>query len=88
MFFLFIFCMSSVLGTVWKVLLISTVARTVRRASFGAFRPSCMCCVSVVRSDVVELLAMKRVMSHVWCIFGRDQPLNYLRGLQKRDTGL
>ena len=46
--------MRSILGTVLKVLLMSIVARSVRCAGFGAFRPSCMCCVSVVRSVVIE----------------------------------
>ena len=51
--------MSSVLGTVSKAILMSIVARSVQCAGFGAFRPSCMCCVSVVRSVVVECLALK-----------------------------
>ena len=59
MLVLFIFCISSVLGTVSKALLMSTVARSVRNAGFGAFRPSCMCSVTVVRSVAVECLALK-----------------------------
>ena len=59
MLVLFIFCMSSLIGTLPKALLMSIVARIVRFAGFGAFRPSCMCCVSVVRSIVVECLAVK-----------------------------
>ena len=51
--------MSSVLGTVSKALLMSIVARSVLWAGFGAFRPSCMCCVSVVRNVVVECLEAK-----------------------------
>ena len=50
--------MSSVPGTVSKALLMSIVTRSVRFAGFGAFRPSCLCCVSVVRSVVVECLAL------------------------------
>ena len=41
------------LGTISKVLLISTVARSVQCAGFGALRPLCVFCVSVVRSIVV-----------------------------------
>ena len=59
MLLLFIFCVSSVLGTVSKTLLMSITARSVRCAGFGAFRLSCMCCVSVVRSVVVKCLAVK-----------------------------
>ena len=51
--------MSIVLGTVSKALLMSIVASSVRCAGLGAFSPSCMCCVSVVRSVVVECLALK-----------------------------
>ena len=51
--------MSSVLGTVSKALLMSIVAKSVRCTGFGAFRPSCMCCVCVVRSVVVECLPLK-----------------------------
>ena len=51
--------MSSVLGTVSKALLMSIVARSIRCAGSGAFRPSCMCCVSAVRRIVVECLALK-----------------------------
>ena len=46
--------MSRVRGTVSKALLMSIVANRVRCAGLGLFRPSCMCCVSVVRSVVVE----------------------------------
>ena len=59
MLVLFIFCMSSVLVTVSKALLMSIVTRSIRCVGFDAFRPSCMCCVSVVRSVVVECLALK-----------------------------
>ena len=48
--------MNSVLGPVSKALLMSIVARSVRCVGFGAFKPSCMC---VVRSAVVECLALK-----------------------------
>ena len=51
--------MSSVLGTVSKALLMSIAARSIRCAGFGAFRPSYMYCVSVVRSFVVEYLVLK-----------------------------
>ena len=51
--------MSSVLGTVSKASLMSIVARGVRGASFGAFRSSCICSMSVVRNVVVECLALK-----------------------------
>ena len=48
-----IFCVSSVLGTVLKALLISIVARSVLCGGLGMFKPSCIYCVSVVRSVVV-----------------------------------
>jgi len=51
---------SSVRGTVSKALLMSIVAKSVRSAGFGVFRPSCMCCVSMVRSVVGKCLALKR----------------------------
>jgi len=54
-----IFCMSNVRGTVSKALLMSIVARSVLCAGLGIFRPSCMYCVSVVRSVVVECKALK-----------------------------
>lgn len=54
-----IFCMSNVRGTVSKALLMSIVAKSVLCAGLGMFRPSCMCCVSVVRSVVVECKALK-----------------------------
>ena len=85
MLMLFILCISSVLDTVSKVLLMSIVARSVRCAGFGAFRPSCMCYVSVVRSVVVEFLALKpccvgeRGMSGVMRF--RMSPSRILRGL-------
>ena len=56
---LFILCMSSVLRTVSKALLMSHVARIVRCAGFGAFRPWCIRRVSAVGSIVVESLALK-----------------------------
>ena len=37
----------------------SSVPGTVSKAGFGAFRPLCMCYVSVVRSVVVECMALK-----------------------------
>ena len=46
--------MSSVHGTVSKALLMSIVANMVRCAGLSMFRPSCMCCVSVVRGVVME----------------------------------
>ena len=46
--------MSSVRGTVSKALLMSIVANMVRCAGLGVFRPSGMCCVSVVRRVVLE----------------------------------
>ena len=46
--------MSRVRGTVLKALLMSIVANRVRCAGLGIFRPSCKCCVSVVRNDVLE----------------------------------
>ena len=55
-----IFCMSIVRGTVSKALLMSILARrSVLCAGLGMFRPSCMYCVSVVRSVVVECRALK-----------------------------
>ena len=59
MFVLLSFCRSSVLGTVSKTILMSIVTRVVRCPGFGAFRPSCMCFVSVEKSVVVECLARK-----------------------------
>ena len=84
--------MNSVLGTVSKALLMSFVARSVRCTGFGAFRTSCMCCVSVVRSVVVECLALKpcwvgeRRMSGVMRF--RISTSRILRGMQKRGIGL
>ena len=60
MFVLLIFSMSNVLGTVSNALLMSILAWSVNYANFGAYRPSCMCCVSVVRFVVVECLALKQ----------------------------
>ena len=54
-----IFCMSNVRGTVSKALLVSIVAKSVLCTGLGIFRPSCMYCVSVVRSVVVECKALK-----------------------------
>ena len=51
--------MNNVRGTVSKTLLISIVARSFLCAGLGIFRPSCMYCVSVVRSVVVECRALK-----------------------------
>ena len=88
MFVLLSFCRSSVLGTVSKTILMSIVTRVVRCPGFGAFRPSCMCCVSVV----VECLARKpccvgeRGMSGVMRF--RMSPSSILRGLQRRVIGL
>ena len=54
-----IFCVSSVCGTVAKALLMSNVAKSVLCAGLGMFRPSCMYCVSVVTTVVVECRALK-----------------------------
>ena len=54
-----IFFTSSVCGTVLKALLISIVARSVLCAGLVIFRLSCLYCVSVVRSVVVECRALK-----------------------------
>ena len=51
--------MSSVLGSESKALLMSSVAKSVRCADFGAFMPTCMCCVSVVRSVAVDCFTLK-----------------------------
>ena len=51
--------MSSVRGTVSKALPMSIEARSVLCAGLGIFRPSCMHCVSVVRSVMVECSALK-----------------------------
>ena len=53
------FCTSNVRGTVLKALLMSIVASSVLCAGLGIFRPSCMYCVSVVRSVAVECKALK-----------------------------
>ena len=58
-FVLFIFCRSSVLFTVSKALVMCIVPRSLRCAGFSAFRPSCVCYVSNVRSVVVQCLALK-----------------------------
>ena len=52
MLVVFIFCMSSVLGTVAKTLLMSIVVGSVRYAEFGEFRPSCVCYVRDLRNFV------------------------------------
>ena len=63
----------------------SIVARSVLCAGFGALRPSCMCCISVMTS-VVECLALKpcwvgeRGMSGVICL--RISLSRSLRGFQ------
>ena len=76
MLVLLIFCMSSVVGTISKPLLMSIVTRSVRCTCFGAFRPSCMCCVRIVRSVVAEFLALKPCLDgDVGRDFGKDQPL-------------
>ena len=54
-----IFTTSSVRGTVSKAILMSIVARGALHAALGVFRPWCMYCVSVVRSVVVECMALK-----------------------------
>ena len=78
--------------TVSKALLMSIVARSVRCAGFGEFRPSCICCVSVVRSVIAECLALKpcwvveRGIS--WVLWFRSSPSKILRGLQRTDIGL
>ena len=46
------------IGTVSNALLMYIVARSVRCTVFGVFKPSNMCCVSVVKSDAVEYLAL------------------------------
>ena len=62
-FAMFIFCMSSVLGFVSKALLMFILARSVRCAGLSASRPSCMCCVSVVRNECCcEVFSSKAVL--------------------------
>ena len=51
--------MSSVCGTMSNALLMSILVRSVLYAGLGTFRPSCMYCVGVVRSVVVECRALK-----------------------------
>ena len=53
------FCMSSILGIKSKASLSFFMARSVRCAGFCTSRPSCMCCVSVMQSVVVECSALK-----------------------------
>ena len=70
-----------------ECLIMSIVARSVRCAGFGAFRPSCMCCVSVVRKAAVECFGLKlhwvggSSMSGVillkYCIHPYDVSLTY-----------
>ena len=84
--------MSCVIGTVSKALLMSFVTRSVRYAGFGAYKPSCMCCVSVMRNVASECLALKRCcvgergMSGV--IWLRISLSTILRGFQRTDIGL
>ena len=59
MFIVLIYCMSSVVGTVSKALLKSTVARSIRCAGLGVFRLSRMCCVNAVRRVVVECMTLR-----------------------------
>ena len=54
MFFIFIFSLSSVLGTVSITLRMSMLAETVRFSDFSELRPSCVCFFKVVRDVVVE----------------------------------
>ena len=56
---LHIFCMSSVRVTGSKALPMSIVVRSVLCADMGIFTPSCMYCVSVVRTVVIECRALK-----------------------------
>ena len=79
-------------GTVSKALLMSIVARSVLYAGLGTFRPSCMYCVIVVRSVVVECRALKPS-----CVGDRGMcDVNVLRislsriliGLDNREIGL
>ena len=56
---LLIFHMGSVLSPESKALFLSTEAESVRCTDFGAFCPSCICFVSVVRNVEVEYLALK-----------------------------
>ena len=74
MFVLVIFCATSVLGTVWKALLMSIVARRVLCAGFGELRPLCLYCTRVVRSVIMECL----------CVFCKDQPLKDFENVVKR----
>ena len=74
--------MSGVRGTVSKALLLSSVANMVRCAGLGMLRPSCMCCVSVVRSAMVEWWALKPCCvgerENVWCDVCENKPLEFI----------
>ena len=87
-----IFCLSDVRGTVSKALLISIVAINVLCASLGILRPSCMCCVSIVRSVVVECRALNPCCVGDRGICGvvvlRLRLLRTLMGLHKEEIGL
>ena len=82
----------SVDGTVSKALLMSIVARSVRCAGLGVFRPSSIVCVRLVRSVVVEWNVLKpccvgeRGMCGV--MFVRTSLSSILTGLQSREMGL
>ena len=83
--------MSRVRGKVSKALLMSIVTNRVRCAGLGVSRPSCMCCVSVVR-NVVEWWALKPccVGERGVCgvMFVRTSLSSILRGFHSRDMGL
>ena len=70
----------------------SIVAKSVLCAGLGVFRPSCMSCVSVVRSVVVECWARNPccVCESGMCglMFVRTNLSSILTGLQSREIGL
>ena len=79
-------------GMASTALLMSIVARSVLYAGLGTFRPSCMYCVIVVRSVVVECRALKPS-----CVGDRGMcDVNVLRislsriliGFHKKEIGL
>ena len=84
--------MSRVCGTVSKALLMSIVANRVRYAGLGIFRPSCICCASVVSSVVVEWYALKSccVGERGLCsvMFVRTRLSSILRELHSSEMGL
>ena len=65
--------MSMVLSTVSKAFRMCAGARSVRYLGFVPFRSSCLCCVNVVRSDVVVVVYPWRVFEESTACGQRDR---------------